>query len=213
MDIYDGTIPLPFGMLVIGSPMNGKSYFMRQLIIHRKRIFRDTIDYICYFYGQESATVREIRESLPEVLLIHGLPDDFADYIKDRGNAIFFFDDLMDCASSSKEMLDLVTNKCQHKSISWVLCLQNAFHSGSARVSITRAAHLMVIFDSKLDRTIPRILAQRIMPENPRAFLSVFEDATSRQFGYLLCDGHPRSDSALRLRTNLFDTGQIIYRV
>lgn len=210
-EVFDGTFPVPAGFLVFGSPMSGKSFFLKQLLVNRARLFRKALDYIVYFYGERSQTVMEIEKEMPDVILVEGLPPDFSDYMRTGQNGFFIFDDLNDSVANSKGILDLVTTKCQHKSISWAISLQNAFHHGSQRVNISRAAHVLVIFDSKLDKTVPRTLASRIMPDSPRTFLDIFREATMEPYSYLLCDGHPQSSEKARLRSNIFGPYQTVY--
>lgn len=213
LEVFDATIPTPAGIMIFAPPMCGKSWWLKELLVNRERIFRESFDYIVYFYGERSQTVSEIAEDLPEIKLVEGLPEDFEKYIRPEGNAFFLFDDLNESVSHSKEMVDLVTKKCQHRSISWAVTLQNAFHHGQERISIMRAAHILVIFDSKLDQTVPRLLANRIMPEKPKTFLEIFKDATREPYSYLLCDGHPKSSNRARLRSNIFGPYQTVYVV
>lgn len=209
--IFDATIKVPFGLLIYGSPMSGKSSFIKKLLINQERLFSDHIDQIVYFYGEHSRTIEEIEFEMPHISLVDGLPDDFSSYIQHNRKSLFIFDDLMQDVSSSKEMVDLVTKKCQHKSISWIVTFQNAFHQGPERVNIARAAQYLTVFNSPLDKTVPHILANRIMPSNRKAFLDIFQDATQNPFGYLFCDGHPLTPANARLRSDIFGDYQLVY--
>lgn len=210
-ETFDATIKVPFGCLIYGAPQSGKSHFIKNLLVHRERLLSDPIDYIVYFYGENSKTISEIRHEMTDVILVEGLPDDFSDYIRNDGRALFLFDDLMDGVANSKEMVELVTKKCQHRCISWIVTFQNAFHHGTERVSITRAANSLVVFNSPLDKTVPHLLATRIMPQDRQTFLDIFEEATRESYSYLFCDGHPRTPSRARLRSHIFGEYQLLY--
>lgn len=173
---------------------------------------------IVIFYGEKSKFIIEIENDRSvynfdntDIILVKGLPDDFSEYI--REGSFLVFDDLMDDVTRSTQVVDLVTRKFQHIGVSWCIVLQNAFHSASQRLSITRAATHIVIFNSPLDKTVPRILASRIMGEERKVFLSIFQEATKHPYGYLLCDGSQSTPDHLRLRTDIFNGTQIIYYV
>lgn len=213
-NVFDATIKLPFGLVIYGIPMVGKSTFIKNLIDHRHRVFADNLDYIVYFYGQKSRTVHELeqREEYHSfVETVENLPDDISDYIKQDGKGLFIFDDLMEEIVHSKAIVELVTKKCQHQNASWIITFQNAFHRGSERLSITRSAQYITIFDSPLDKSVPLILANRIMPDDRKAFLDIFREATSVPYQYLFCDGRQGTPTDARLRGNLFDKYQIAY--
>lgn len=211
----DATIKTPVGICIYGQSQSGKSSFIHNLIDHRERIFNEPLEYIVYFYGERSRTIIELEkdEQLSDILtLVDGLPTgELLDYIQEGLNGLFIIDDQMDTVVRSKECVDLVTKKCQHKRVSWIITFQNAFHQGTERLSITRSAQIIVLFNSPLDRTIARILAGRIMPERRKTFLDIFEHATKEPYSYLFCDGQPTTPQEARLRTDLFNKFQTIY--
>lgn len=214
METLDGRIKIPFGMVLYGVPMSGKSTFIKNLIDQRDRILDGKIDYIVYFYGERTKTIMNLeRENNKDIILVSGMPDDLSEYIdiNNLKKPLFIFDDLMDEIVGSKQMVALVSKKCQHLSISWLITFQDAFRQGPDRLSITRAAQYIVLFNSPLDKSVPHILASRIMPENRKAFLDIFTEAVSTPYSYLFCDGHQNTPDRLRLRTHLFGEYQIVF--
>lgn len=218
LDIIDGALRMPFGLLLIGCPFSGKSSFIKNLLLERDMLLSEHLDYIVIFYGEKSKFINEIESEKSaysfnntEIILVSGLPDELSDYIREGYFGLFVFDDLMEDVSNSLQVVNLVTRKFQHSAISWCIVLQNAFHSASQRLSITRAATHIVIFNSPLDKTVPQILSSRIMPEKRKIFLDIFKDATRKPFGYLLCDGSQSTPDHLRLRSDIFNGSQIIY--
>lgn len=213
-DVFDATIKIPFGLCIYGCVMAGKSVYIKNLIDNRDRLLSDPLDYIVYFYGERSKTVREL-EADPIyhgiIETVEGLPEDVSEYIKTGKRGLHIYDDLMDDISNSKQILDLVTKKCQHHCVSWIITLQNAFHHGSERISITRSAHYLTVFNSPLDKTVPRLLASRIMPENRKAFLDIFAEATRKPYSYLFVDGRQGTPDKARLRSDLFGSYQLVY--
>ena len=234
VEIIDATIKIPFGMVLYGCPMAGKSTFIKNLIINRDRLLSEKLDYIVYFYGVKSRTILELeadrtrryhassggtaavdddsRNADIDIILVEGLPEDLSIYIKEGKKSCLIFDDLMDSISDSKQMVDLVTRKCQHQTVSWIITFQNAFHRGTERLSITRSAQYITLFNSPLDKTIPHILASRIMPESRRTFLEIFKEATLKPYSYLFCDGRQSTPDKIRLRADIFNPSyQVVY--
>ena len=211
-EVFDATIKLNFGMLIIGAPGTGKSTFIKKLLLHRDRVLSEHVDYIVYFYGQMTRTVREIAEELPdEVRLVAELPEDFSDFIQPHRRGIFVFDDLMESVSNSRAMVELATKKRNHENLSFIICLQNAFHHGKERTSLTRSANYIVLFKSPLDRSVPQILAHRIMPNQRNTFLDIFEEATRLPYHYLFCDGSAAGPERARFRSDIFGEYQRVY--
>lgn len=212
--IFDGTIQHPSGHLVFGPVYSGKSAYIKTLIDNRRRIMSEEIHYIYYFYGEESQTVRELQNEEyvhDNIFTVYGIPEDFEGFIKDGSNCLFIFDDLMQSVVNSSQITDLVTKKCQHRRVSWIITLQNAFHRGPERLNITRSAHYITVFDSPLDSSIASTLASKILPDNRRAFLDIYREATSSPFSYLFCDGRQGTPEDARLRSGIIQEYQTAY--
>lgn len=213
--LFDATIKIPAGIVIYGQSQCGKTTFIHNLIEHRNRIFSEPIDYIVYFYGERSKTIDELEndESLADIVtLVDGLPiEQLMDYIREGYNGLFILDDHMDTIVRSKECVDLVTKKCHHRKISWVATFQNPYHHGPDRLTVTRSAQIIILFNSPLDRSIAQTLASRIMPGNRRSFLEIFDYATRNPYTYLFCDGQATTPKEARLRSDLFNKYQTVY--
>lgn len=173
------------------------------------------MDYIVYFYGIYTRNIEEIEKNLGDrVRTVEGLPpDNFDEYIdKSKGSyGLFIFDDLMDLVTNSKPMVELCTKHCQHNQISYLITMQNLFHAGTERVTLFRAAHILVLFRNPLDRSISFYLAARILPENRNLFMDIMTRATERKNGYLVVVGQQNTHPATKFRTDLFNKYQKVF--
>lgn len=216
-EVLDGSISANCGFLLMGSPGSGKSAFIRSFLDEKTNLLSEPLDYVVIFYGERSQFIKDLEKEISgvkrqdEIILVAGLPEDLTEYIRDDRKNLFIFDDLQEVVSSSEQVLDLVTKKFQHRSVSWMIVFQNAFHQAVHRVSITRAATHIVIFNSPLDKSVPYILASRLMPESRKTFIEIYKHATKQPYTYLLCDGSQTTPNVIRLRSDIFGGKQIVY--
>jgi hypothetical protein len=61
-----------------------------------------------------------------------------------------------------------------------------------------------VLFATKRDKLQVQVLGRQMFPGQAKYFMESYNDATSKPFGYLVCDLHPASDALYQLRTNVF---------
>lgn len=143
---------------------------------------------------------------------MHGLPDNIDAYIDKSRRGLLCFDDLMCEVSESKQLTALCAYKTQHSNVSWIILLQNLFHSGKERLNIYRCAHYITIFGSVLDRAQIHHLAHRILPGRQKVFIKIFERATATPFGYLFIDGRQNNTPLeARFRTDIFNGYQRVF--
>ena len=205
--IFNGCLIHPFNMMISGPTQSGKTEFLKKLLINKENVIDKSIDYIVWFHGQSNPVHAEMKQLLGNRLkIVEGIPDNaFDNYIEDGLNALFLFDDLSDAASKSSLMSDLICNKSHHLSISTICIMHNLFCNGKERKTLLRNCHYIVLMKNKLDMSIPYLLSTKLMPKNSKLFLSIFERATAKPFGYLLIDGHPHSIQEAKYRTDIFN--------
>jgi hypothetical protein len=214
MDSFDSRIQLPSGCIVSGPTGSGKSTYVINLLRNRERIFTHSLDYIYYFYGEYNVTIRILeREFDGQIQPIQGLPERIDNYIHDENGkyGMHVYDDLMQSAANSKEIIELTTTKCRHRNISWVIILQNLFFNGSGRLTLQRNCHYLVLFKNPLDKSMIYHMAAKIMPKNQKVFMDIFNYATSKPNGYLFIDGAQSTPEKARFRTDIFNTYQRVF--
>lgn len=215
---FDARIAPPFGMIVAGPTMSGKTSFLLRLIDNMDRLLTRQFDYIVWFYGEYNDSIRYIDNNYRnKITTVQGLPENFNDYISRTGKngeklyGLHIYDDLMQSATDDNQLLELATTKCQHNSISWIIVLQDLFFKSKNRVSLLRCAHYYVIMNNPLDRSIAEYIAQKVMPKRRKDFMSMFDLATETPHGYLFIDGRQSTPNCARYRTHIFDKCQSVF--
>lgn len=208
-EVFDARLKVPFSMIVSGPPASGKSTFVEQLISHRERLLDHPLDYIICCYGVETKFVQQLRNNNLDIpiTLINSLPDDFSSYIVPDQRGLIIIDDLMQSVGNSKSVTDLFCNKLQHTNTSVILILQNLFYHGKERTTFVRCTNYLVVYKNPMDYTIPYYLSRKLLPRNTNLFLDIFQNATSRPYGYIFCDGKHTTPDNARFRTDLFNDG------
>ena len=214
---FDARFHVNFGMIISGPPGCGKTHFALSLIENADRLLDKKIDYIVWFFGEQGAI--EKLSDYPEIRPVQGLPEDLEQFIEPtdpmtgrRRNGLFIFDDLMTSIGQSEQIANLAANKTQHANISWICLLQNAFSSGKHRVDLSRCAHYLVLYKNPLDKSVAKFMAQKIMPDNGKVFMNMFNMATEPPFGCLVVDGTNKTPDVARFRTDVFHPmRQLVY--
>ena len=98
-----------------------------------------------------------------------------------------------------------------HRNLTIIYIVQNLFNQSREMRNVSLNSHYMVLFKNARDKTQVRTLGQQMHPRDPHFLLGAFEDATSKQHGYLVIDLHPTAEDSVRIRTNIFDT-TIVYQ-
>lgn len=212
VEVFDARIAVPAGMIYAGAPLSGKTTHILNLLKNRDRLFTKKFDYIFWFYGQYNETVKML-EANPQLNIkpVAGLPKNLDNYIYANKQGCHIYDDLMNEASSNKNMLDVVSRKCQHQNLFWIYAIQDFFFHGKERLSLLRCAHYYVLFKNPLDKSMIYHLANRIMPHNHKCFIDIFNEATKTPNSYLFIDGAQSTPENARFRTNIFDLVQKVY--
>ena len=206
---FDARFKTPFTCIVSGSPMSGKTTFIRRLLEDRHIFIDNEIDYLVWFYGQHTPFIDILQKQALglKTTVVHQLPTSFEDYIQPDKRGLFVIDDLMVTAGASTSVTDLFCNKVQHANLSVILLMQNLFYHGSERTTLVRCAHYLIIFKNPLDASVPLFLAQKIMPLQRKLFMNIYDQATAKPYGYLLIDGKQDTPKAARFRTDILEEG------
>lgn len=179
---------------------------MCQLLYNTDLLIDNSFDYIVWFYGELNEQLAKLKEYFQgKLIAVHGLPDNIDLYIKKGQRGLFVLDDLMSHVTESKQITALCAYKTQHANISWIILVQNLFHSGKERLNLYRCAHYITVFGSVLDSLQIHHLAHRILPGRQKVFMKIFQTATSSPHGYLFIDGRQTTPCEARFRTDMFN--------
>lgn len=200
--IMDARFKHPFTALVSGPTCCGKSYFVRDLLHHRKTHIDTKFLEIIWCYGEW----QPLYDTFKGITFHEGILDQLPSDGKPR---LIIIDDLM--READGRVLDLFTKGSHHRNLSVIFITQNLFHKGKAQRDISLNSHYIVIFKNPRDAAQITYLARQISPENPKFIQEAYRDATSCAHGYLLLDLKQDTDDSIRVRTCIFDKQPIIY--
>jgi len=97
-------------------------------------------------------------------------------------------DDLMQELSNDPRITCLFTKGCHHRNLSVIFILQNISHRGKELRDMSLNCHYLVLFKSPRDSSQINHLAKQMFPGHVKYMQESSQDATSRPYGYLLCD-------------------------
>ena len=195
----------PFSMVVSGPSGCGKTVWMRKLLL--SRAIRPTPQRILWCYGQWQPLYDELRRELPEIEFINGIPADLGqpDFIDTSERNLIVFDDLMTDAKCDQRVADLFTKGRHHGNLSVAYLTQNLFPQGKACRDIALNTQYLALFNNPVDRQQVATLARRIYPTRSQWFMSRFERAVQRPYGYLVLDLKASTPESDRLHVDVFE--------
>ena len=119
----------PFTMRVVGGTMSGKSYFVRELLKRRQKLFDHAIPGVLYCYGSAQPLFEEMKREDPHIVFHEGLPEQsYKKWLPQGG--IVVLDDLMDQVAQDPKSTHLFTKGAHHDSLSPISIEQNMFPQG-----------------------------------------------------------------------------------
>ena len=145
-----------------------------------------------------------MQRIIPNITFVEGVPSDLEYMINPTIRNLVVIDDLMQELSNNPQITSLFTKGCHHRNLSVVFILQNIFHRGKELRDMSLNCHYLVLFKSPRDSSQINHLAKQMFPGHVKCRQESFQDATSRPYGYLLCDLKPETPTDFRLRTNIF---------
>jgi len=142
--------------------------------------------------------------TVPNINFVEGVLGDLESMINPSLRNLVVIDDLMQELSNDPRITSLFTKGCHHRNLSAIFILQNIFHRGKELRDMSLNCHYLVLFKSPRDSRQINHLAKQMFPGYVKYIQESFQHATSRPYGYLLCDLKPETPTDFRLRTNVF---------
>lgn len=195
-----------FRLILAGPPSCGKTHFCHKFLLNRIHLMTTQPARIIYFYRVwqplfqqmlDEGTVHEFHEGVPSMTYLEELSR-FSDY----GGSLCVIDDQVQNLSS--ELAEIFQVGSRHNSISLILMTQNLFSKNKHFRDISLSASYIVIFNNPRDGSIITNFAKQFHPGKSKVVRAIYERATKKEFGYLLCDFHQKTDPRHRLRTDIF---------
>lgn len=206
----------PCSVGVYGCQQSGKTYFVKQLLIHRDDMFTEQTTKILYCYTISQPVLEEMEQSIDIFVMKRGLPseEDIEELTQNRTHTILVLDDLMSEVCNSPQAEQLFTIHCHHRNMSIIYLSQNIYYNGKKSKTISLQMHYITLFRNPRDKSQISTLARQLFPGKTKNFLEVYNDALEEPYSYLLLDISPHSNQLYQIRSKIFpkeDT--IVYRL
>lgn len=195
----DLKLKLPFGCVVAGPSSSGKSAFIRKLIDNAQELIDPPPRSILYCYGEYNSLVSEFQK-YATIDLYAGVPSD--EMIKRQPKpALIILDDLL-YSVDPKQLSELFTKKAHHNNLGLIFVAQDVF---DRKIKVARQNSQYIVLTRAPSSALSiRNLGTQLFPGQLQFFMDAYKQATRDQYTHLFIDLHPTSDSALRLRSNIF---------
>ena len=115
-------------------------------------------------------------------------------FIDPTNRHLLIIDDLM--STKDPRMTDLFTESSHHRNLSIMALNQNLYFSRAP--TQRRNCHYLILFNNSIDRQLVTSLVRQMYPGNIQYFMSNFDEAINKPYGYLLIDLKPTTDSNKR---------------
>ena len=191
----------PSSCIISGPSWAGKTELLFKLITNIRDLYVLQPEQLVYYYGgpwHSAFTPYKNR-----VKFISGTPV-ISDY-EDSKPTLMILDDLLSqCSekSANQVITDIFTRDSHHLNISVLLVTQNFFAPCLRTISLN--AQYIVLFRNIRDTNQIGVLARHIYgAKKSQVFMEAYDDATSKPYGYLFVDLHPKSNNLLRLRDQI----------
>lgn len=212
-EIIDGCLTEPFRCVLSGSSGVGKSSLLEKILLNKNGLYPRQFQKIIYCYGVETASQNLLKEHFKDRIQFYsGIPDGLLELCSEGDrDKVIVFEDLDEVVFESKLIAGIFKKFSHHLNLSVLTTTQDLNSKSSQRLTCFRNATVLILFKNYLDNTIPRTVAQKILPANPKKFLEVFDHATKSPHGYLAIFGTgPRS---LQFRTDITCPAQKIFLI
>ncbi len=194
----------PFGVMIVGPPMSGKSYFTLELIRRSSEFLNTPPTRMVYAYG----VWQSVFDNVNNVEFVKGV-DGLSDIDFDPGKThLLVIDDLRGKLCNNKELFILFTREMHHKNITVLFLVHNLFKQGASMRNVALSCQVMVLFKSPRDKGETKVLERQL---DIKDLHRAYQTAIKHRYGYLVINLQPHIPDELRLQTGILDTHRRIY--
>ena len=200
----------PFSMVLAGPSGCGKSSLVAKLIGSSKKLIYPPPKRLLWFYKIWQPLYNTLRYTTPSIEFYKGLPR--TDQLTSDATVprLFVIDDFMAEGTENKGICSMFTEGSHHYNYSVCFLLQNIFYGGKLNRTISLNTHYMILFKNPRDKLQIVTLARQMYPYQPQKLLDLYEEATTKPFGYLLVDLKQSTPEGHRLVRNALDCSIVL---
>ena len=170
---------------------------MNLLKTKKERIYPLPADSIVYCYMHWQPHYDELQHFAPNTRFKQGLPS--ANFIKSLENCVVILDDLMDSAIKDPNTMSMFTEGSHHRNASVIFLSQYIFYQGKHHRTVSLNGQYMVFFKNARDQSQIQTFARQMFPNVWRQIIIHYKKETSKEFGHVILDLHPRTPDNQRV--------------
>ena len=177
-------------------------------------MYTQKVTKVLYCYAEYLDAFEGMKQTIDGLILHQGLPSPelMEELSESRSHWIVCLDDMQEQLNRSKDGAMMFTRGCHHKNYSLIYLAHNVLGSGGAFARlISLSSHYMILFRQNRDFQQISCLGRQLFGKNGQTkfFMSAYEQAISKQYGYLFIDNHPHTtEDTYRLRTHIIPSQQ-----
>ena len=200
----DTRFQTPFGCMVVGPSMSGKSHFILELLQRKTEFFQPCPQRVVYAYG----VWQPAFNNLPNVEFVKGVEGLSGVEFNHNNPSILVIDDLMEELSGNKELSVLFTREMHHKNITVFFLVQNLYKQGKSMRDVALNCQVLILFKSARDTEQIKVLSRQTAIKH----LSIaYHESIKQRYGYLVLNLQPNTPENLRLQSDILGERRKIY--
>lgn len=201
-ETFDGCFNENYKCVISGSSCTGKSTLIEKLMINQNKIYPYHYDNIVYCHGVKTDALKNLQNHFGDKIDFYDhIPENLPELCSRRNHNLLVLDDFDTEAFSNPTVAFCFTKYSHHYGFNVLLSTQDIFSAGSKRLTLLRNATHVILFPNYLDNTVPRLIAQKVLPGKTETFMKMYERATSSPYGYLAVFGV--GSRKIKFRTNI----------
>ena len=199
----------PFGAIICGPTMSGKSEFVFTMIRNKDQMIDKPPARIVYCYGEWQPKFDELLQE-SKVEFVSGLADvlENRDFFNPEVSTLLIIDDLGQSVAKDTRCTKLFTQGIHHKNVSVLLILQNLYKQGPSMRDIHLNSQYYILYKNCRDvRQVEMLASQMGLKHLSKAYKQV----TARPYCPLIIDMKPDTPDYLRVRSHVLPTDDYMH--
>ena len=210
--VYDFRLENDSTMIISGPSKSGRSCFVINMIKHKDTLFRHPIQRVWWFYGIESSFHEELKTL--NVHMKQGLPsqDDFSQI--ERYDLVIL-DDLQQESKTREDITNLFLKATHHKEFFAVQINQYIYGDKEQRMRNSNVHYYVAFNNPRNQQQLGQFVSKMFPRGNVNHIYRIFHDILNKEgkYGYLFIDFTPQCEPNLRLRSNLFKSPMLVFKL